>query len=336
MDDAAYGSRNQRGEWTPDRRASYGPLFARPTRPVAILRWFVHGYLLPWNLLYAGVAVLIWCFATPSAATTRTFAVGWIGLVLLRNAALVAVWYGGSHWWLYVRKAQDTRFKYNARWPRSSERFLFGSQTRENAFWALASGVPIWTAYEAVTLWLFANGHIPWLRWAEHPVWFVALMLLVPLWRELHFYAIHRLIHVPFLYRHVHALHHRNTNPGPWSGLSMHPVEHLVYYSSVVLHWVVPSHPVHAMFNLVHLSMAPVPGHSGFEKVEVGETRSFDTGCLNHYLHHKYFEVNYADGAIPLDRWFGSFHDGSPEAHAAMKQRLAARNVAVEDGSVPG
>ena len=105
----------------------------------------------------------------------------------------------------------------------TSARFTFGSQTKENVFWALASGVPIWTAYEVVTLWLFANGHIPWLSWSRHPVWFIAIMLLIPLWREVHFYWVHRLIHTPFLYKTVHSLHHRNTNPGPWSGLSMHP-----------------------------------------------------------------------------------------------------------------
>ena len=29
---------------------------------------------------------------------------------------------------------------------------------------------------------------------------------------------------------------------------------------------------------------------------------TFDTHSYAHYLHHKYFECNYADGAIPLDR----------------------------------
>jgi sterol desaturase/sphingolipid hydroxylase (fatty acid hydroxylase superfamily) len=76
--------------------------------------------------------------------------------------------------------------------------------------------------------------------------------------------------------------------------------------------------------------MSPVPGHSGFEKLEVGDSTLLDTNCLGHYLHHKYFEVNYADGAIPLDRWFGSFHDGSPEAHARMKERLASRNIPLD------
>jgi sterol desaturase/sphingolipid hydroxylase (fatty acid hydroxylase superfamily) len=331
MDETLHGTRNAKGDWIPTRRASYGPLFERPFNIARLLQWFVHGYLLPWNALYAAVAVAVYAFATPPASTTRTFAVGWITALLARNVAIVIAWYGLFHWRLYRRKAQDTRFKYNGRWPRKSERFTFGSQTRENVFWALASGVPIWTAYEAVTLWLFANRHIPWLQWSRHPVWIVVIMLLIPLWREVHFYWVHRLIHTPFLYKKVHALHHRNTNPGPWSGLSMHPIEHIAYYSAVAIHWIIPSHPIHALYELVHLTMAPVPGHSGFEKIELGKDSAIDTGCLNHYLHHKYFEVNYADGAIPFDRWFGSFHDGSPESHTAMKQRLAARNVAAAD-----
>ena len=332
MDETLYGTRNARGEWTPTRPAGFGPLFDWPTKPLAILRWIVHvpGYLLPWNALYLGVAAALYAVATPSSPTMRTFAPGWIAAILVRNLAIVVVWYGLFHLQLYRRRAQDTRFKYNARWPRASDRFTFGSQTRENVAWSLLSGVPILTAWEVVTHWLFANGHIPWLRWSQHRVWFVVLFLLIPLWRELHFYAVHRLIHAPRMYKAIHALHHRNTNPSPWSGLSMHPVEHLLYFSAVAIHWIVPSHALHAMFNLVHLTLAPVPGHCGFEEIELGGPVMLDTNGLGHYLHHKYFEVNYSDGAVPFDRWFGSFHDGSPEAHARMKQRLAARNVSAD------
>jgi sterol desaturase/sphingolipid hydroxylase (fatty acid hydroxylase superfamily) len=52
-----------------------------------------------------------------------------------------------------------------------------------------------------------------------------------------------------------------------------------------------------------------------------------DTSYYAHYLHHKYFEVNYSDGMVPLDRWFGSFHDGTPEAHEAMKARRMRRSA---------
>src|SRR4029079_19427217 len=49
-------------------------------------------------------------------------------------------------------------------------------------------------------------------------------------------------------------------------------------------------------FNLVHLGLAPAPGHAGFDKVVVGEGRAVDTHCYAHYLHHKYFECNTISG----------------------------------------
>lgn len=323
MDDTAYGVRDAKGQWVPTRRVEVSPMWSMPPSPIGALRW-LKGYVFSWNLLYAAVAAGLWWVATPGPGTTEDFAIGWIVGLLVRNYVIVGLWYGGFHWWLYVRRSQDARFKYNGRWPAThSSRFTFGSQLRDNVFWSLASGVPIWTAFEVVTLWMFANGHIAWLDPGDNPVGFVAVMAIVPALREIHFYAIHRLIHWPPLYRTVHSLHHRNTNPGPWSGLSMHPLEHLAYFTGVLFHWVIPSHPVHAMFHLLHAVMAPVPGHTGFEKIELGDARAIDTGCLGHYLHHKYFEVNYGDASVPLDRWFGTFHDGSPHADAAMRQRRA-------------
>jgi sterol desaturase/sphingolipid hydroxylase (fatty acid hydroxylase superfamily) len=328
MDDSALGTRNKRGDWTPNRRVAYGKVFVWPPQPVGFAKWLVGfpGYIWPWNLFYAGLAIVAWLVATPSMASTSTLSPGWIAVVLVRNAVLIVAWYGVFHLRLYMQRAQDTRFKYNGRWPAAtSEYFTFKSQTKDNMFWTLASGLPMWTAYEVATLWMFGNGHLTILDFRRNPVWFVALMLLIPLFREFHFHWVHRMLHWPPMYKWVHSLHHRNTNPGPWSGLSMHPVEHLFYFTGVLFHWVLPSHPIHAMFHLLHAGMSPVPGHTGFDKVELGENLAFDTNCQAHYLHHKYFEVNYSDGSIPLDKWFGSFHDGSPEADEKMQVRLAAR-----------
>lgn len=318
-------SRSQAG-WAPDGPIEYPPVIVWPPRPMKALRWLVGwgGYLLPFNLLYIGVAALVWRYATPSVETMSQWGVGWVAVVLARNAALMIAWYGAFHLLLYRRRAQDDRFKYNARWPGEGARFTFGSQHRENIFWSLASGLPIWTAWEVVTLWFYATGRIPWIDPGEHRVWFVVLLLLVPVWTEIHFYAIHRLIHWPPLYKTIHSLHHRNTNPAPWSGLSMHPLEHLVYFSTAALFWVVPAHPVHALFCSFHRMMAPVPGHTGFDRIELGRA-AVSTGGYAHYLHHKLFEVNYADGVLPLDRWFGSFHDGTPEADTALRQRRLQR-----------
>jgi sterol desaturase/sphingolipid hydroxylase (fatty acid hydroxylase superfamily) len=330
MDDSAFGTRDSRGDWAPLGLIDYGPLFAWPPKPLRDVRWLAGfpGYILPWNLLYAALSVAVWLLATPSVTTMKHFAFGWIALIAVRNLVLLVVWNSIFHIRLYVRHAQDNRFKYNSRFPVNKKKnafFTFGNQTRDNVLWSLASGVPIWTAFEVTTWWMFANGHTPWLGFSRNPAWFVALMLLVPLLRELHFHLIHRMLHWPPLYKVAHSLHHRNVNPTGWSGLSMHPLEHLFYFTGVLLHWVLLSHPIHAMFHLFHAALSPIPGHTGFDRFELGDQAPVSSGGYAHYLHHKYFEVNYSDGSIPLDKWFGSFHDGSPEADEAMHTRLAAK-----------
>jgi len=181
-------------------------------------------------------------------------------------------------------------------------------------------GSPEAIAWEVVSLWLQANGCVATISFAAHPVGFVALILFIPLFAEAHFYAVHRLIHWPPLYRAVHKLHHRNVNPGPWSGLAMHPVEHLIYFSGVMLHWVIPSHPLHVIFHLQH--RAPAVGHNGFDRVRLPNGAYLGAHHFDHYLHHKYFEVNYGDGLVPFDRLFGAFHDGTEAATEAMNRRV--------------
>jgi sterol desaturase/sphingolipid hydroxylase (fatty acid hydroxylase superfamily) len=163
-----------------------------------------------------------------------------------------------------------------------------------------------------------------------HPAYCLLLMLLIPLIHEIHFYSTHRMIHWPPLYRWVHSLHHKNVNPGPWSGLAMHPVEHLVYFSGVLLLLVVPSSPSHVIFYLTYLALSPSAGHTGFDRLVVAGRTSLDAESYAHYLHHKYFEVNYTDPVIPLDRWFGTFHDGSANAQEAMNRRVLKRKRAAQ------
>jgi sterol desaturase/sphingolipid hydroxylase (fatty acid hydroxylase superfamily) len=150
----------------------------------------------------------------------------------------------------------------------------------------------------------------------------IVLMLVIPLWRDVHFYCIHRLIHWGKLYDWVHELHHRNVNPGPWSGLAMHPVESIFYFSSVVLLWVVPAHPFHVLFLLQNMAFSASHGHAGFDRLGDDE-HGLNTEVYMHYLHHKYFEVNYGSlGLVPIDQWFGTDHDGTPEADARMNARM--------------
>ena len=40
-----------------------------------------------------------------------------------------------------------------------------------------------------------------------------------------------------------------------------------------------------------------------------------------HYLHHRYFECNYGELTSPLDKWFGTFHDGTKKAHEKILKK---------------
>ena len=326
MDDLKFGTRTKRGDWTPNKHLELAPYFTWPREPRKYLDWLI-GYLFPWNMLFMALAVVSWLYLTPSIETLKTLAPGWIVYLLARNSLLVLIIYGAFELRLYIMRAQANRFKFNGKWPSEnpSDVFMFKNQNVDNIIRTFATGVPIWTAYEVLGLWCYANGWGLWGTFADYPVWFVVFAFVLPLWHEFHFYCIHRLIHVPILYKWIHSVHHNSVNPSPWSSLSMHPVEHLLYWSDSLIHLIVPSHPLIFLYNLQITGTGAVVGHVGFDKMEAGEGKAINTSAYAHYLHHKHFEVNYADGATALDKLFGTWHDGSKEAQARMEERYARK-----------
>jgi sterol desaturase/sphingolipid hydroxylase (fatty acid hydroxylase superfamily) len=322
MDDLKYGTRDKRGHWTPNGKLQPAPLLTFPVRPLAILRW-LPSYFLPWNLLFALSAVVYARYALPDVETMKTWAWGWPLRLFVINCIAVFLFYGAFEVHLYMRRAQASRFKYNPRFPaeHKSEAFFFQSQNIDNMLRGFGTGVPIWTALQVFVLHLFATGAVPWVTFADNPWYLFAVFLLVPIFHEVHFFLIHRLIHTPFLYKWVHSVHHNSVNPSPWSSLSMHPVEHLAYFAGVLLHVVIPSNPILAVYHLHFAGFGAVVGHVGFDRVEVTDETAISSHAFAHYLHHKYFEVNYADGLLPLDKWFGTWHDGTAEGDALMNAR---------------
>ena len=299
------------------------PFFCWPPRPAEMLRWLWQSwFLISEKLIILGVAVASYHWFQPPLAETRTFAFGWIAEIYVRNFLLIFAVAGALHLWFYTFSAQGRALKYDPR-PLmvKGRQFTLGGQVRDNMFWTLGSGVFWWTLYEAVMFWALANGYAPMLTWAANPAWFVAIFLLLPVWESFWFYWIHRLIHVPFLYRHVHSLHHRNINVGPWSGLSMHPVEHAIYLGSVLIHFVVGAHPLHIIFHLQYFTLTAVTTHTGFQGLLIKDKDRLALGTFHHQMHHRYFECNYGSLEMPWDKWFGSFHDGTVEADARMKER---------------
>jgi sterol desaturase/sphingolipid hydroxylase (fatty acid hydroxylase superfamily) len=314
--------RNERGEWRPDGLLEKPPLFVWPPRPGPLFKWLFGypGFLFPWNVGYIALAVVTWLYLTPDMARMQEFHFDWISLVFIRNVGLLTAFAGIMQFRLYTQQAQGKKYKYNGRWlSKKNSTFMFGNQVLDNMFWNIFSGCTFWTAYECITLWAYANNYLPHVNFDEHPIYFVVLMAVILVWRDFYQYWIHRFIHWEPLYNISHYVHHKNVNVGPWSGLAMHPIEHMFYFGVVLIHWVLPSHPLHIIFTMQHAGLAPAQAHAGFDEIEVTGGRKIANHNYIHYLHHRYHTVNYGgDGTVPLDEWFGTFHDGSDDATAAV------------------
>ena len=324
MDDLQFGTRNKRGDWAPAQPLALAPFWTFPLRLAKLAAW-IKGYLWPWNLFFLATAVLWWTLVLPEGDTLRTLSAGWgLGLLAANWIGYLLV-YGAVEWRYYRRRAQDRRFKYNARFPaeQPSDVFRFKSQNLDNFLRSVLIGIPIGTAIEVLLLWAFASGRATALSWDAHAGALVAWVLLVPMVHELHFFLIHRALHWGPLYRWVHSVHHNSVNPSPWSSLAMHPVEAAAYFGVALWVLALPSHPFLVMYFINLAGFGAIVGHIGFDRLELGERTAPQSHAYAHYLHHKHFEVNYCDnGVLPLDQWFGSWHDGSPEGERRMQERF--------------
>ena len=315
-------------EWHyhPDLPLADSSIFHWPPRPGFLGRWFARNWLtLSERVMMVVLAAALWWLAYPSLEATRELAIGWVARVWLINLATMIAVAGGLHWWFYMHKGQGNRLKFDKRpQARGNRLWDFQNQVHDNMFWSLTSGVGQMTAYQVLILWAMANGYAPTITFVDSPVWFIAALVLLPIWSAFHFYWVHRLLHVPFIYRHVHALHHRNVNVGPWSGMAMHPIEHLLYHSSLLIHFVVPLSPIHLVFGVVYNGPGAAMTHTGYEDLLLKDKRRLALGTFYHQLHHRYYECNYGNQEMPWDRWFGTFHDGSTETTASVRARKRA------------
>lgn len=268
--------------------------------------WFYTGSFLPsakWNCAYLAVALASFSM-WPDVGECQQFHLAWVAPIFLRNLAATAILYGGMHHWLYVSGKGQRKF--NAAFPPDA-------QHRRDRAWTLAS-CSISAAYEVAYIWALANGYAShYARLSQHWGWSLLWLAAVPYWRTAHFHVAHRALHpwrsagAPgpdpgrWLYRHVHSQHHKSHNPGPWSGLSMHPAEAALYFSCVCLHALAAQHPLHFLFTKVNADLSPINAHHGFEDP------AWAPGSKFHFLHHRHFECNYGGLMLPLDVLCGTY-----------------------------
>ena len=325
----ASGTKTPVWGWHPALPIPNVPVFVWPPRPWSLLKFYLgSGFLWSQNIIFVGLAIISWYFLTPAIERCVEFKLDWIAELYVFVLVQVVLVAGGLQLFLYRFKRQGTKRRFDlSELGRNNPKFFGGSQVWDNIFWTCVSGVSVATAFLALLMWGYANNYIPWLDWQTHPVWFALMFLIVQAFGSLNFYLIHRLLHWRPLYKIAHTVHHRNINIGPWSGLSMHPIEHLFYLSTFFVHVILISHPIHLLFHLHQKLLAAITSHSGYETILIKDRATMEVGEFFHQLHHRYFDCNYGTMVVPCDSWAGSDHDGTAEATARVRQLQRERRA---------
>jgi Delta7-sterol 5-desaturase len=153
--------------------------------------------------------------------------------------------------------------------------------------------------------------------------------LLLIVLHDAYFYWTHRLLHHPWLFRHVHAVHHRSRNPSPWAAYSFHPLEALIQaaYLPVALS-LLPAHVTVLLVVMVHMMLRNALGHSGFEIYPRNGMRNMPwrwlTSTTHHQLHHERMEANFGLYFPWWDRWLGTEYMDYKDVFDAVTSRKEA------------
>lgn len=151
----------------------------------------------------------------------------------------------------------------------------------------------------------------------------VGLALII---HDTYFYWMHRLLHHPLLFKRTHLLHHKSTNPSPFTSYAFSSIEAATEGLILpILLLILPLHPI-AIFSFVTSSfIINVYGHLGYEIAPKGFRKSFLFEILNtsvhHNLHHSKFKGNYGLYFRVWDRLMGTENPNYVALYDSIQER---------------
>lgn len=162
--------------------------------------------------------------------------------------------------------------------------------------------------------------------------WMLSVGLMIVL-HDTYFYWAHRLMHHPKLFKHLHLVHHKSTNPSPWASYAFHPLEGIIEASVIFpIIFIIPFHKTALLFFLFFMLIYNVYGHLGYElfpkKFNYHPIGKWINTSVSHNQHHKNFNGNYGLYFLFWDRLMGTTREDYDEGYVEVdkKREYAQQN----------
>ena len=159
--------------------------------------------------------------------------------------------------------------------------------------------------------------------------YFVCSFGIMLLLHDTYFYWMHRLMHRPKLFKPVHLVHHKSTNPSPWAAFAFHPLEAILEFGIIfLLIFIIPVHRNAFILFLISMTAYNVYGHLGYELYPKNFQRhwlgKWINTSVNHNMHHKYFKGNYGLYFTFWDRIMGTLHPNYDNFYDQVQKRKSS------------
>lgn len=133
---------------------------------------------------------------------------------------------------------------------------------------------------------------------------FILSIIGLNLYNEIHFFVIHRIMHLPFFMKHVHRIHHRSLVPTLTSVYSFHPLEALLLSAvPLCLSWMVPLEPLAIMVYPVSSIVLNFSGHCNYRFWKMPGPKFFRLGT-RHNEHHTRGKSHFGFASSLLDNLY--------------------------------
>jgi Delta7-sterol 5-desaturase len=152
--------------------------------------------------------------------------------------------------------------------------------------------------FSVIVIYLNSKGYTKiYTNYADYPFFTFAGFFLLLIIDDTWFYWMHRLLHHPKIYRHIHAVHHKSVDVNPFTSMSFHALEPflLTLWIFPVAFFVPTYAPVLGVLQIYGF-LDNIKSHLGYEFFPKKFNKSwlrFLTSSTYHNMHHSKFMGNY-------------------------------------------